>query len=117
MSLMMAFRSIPGAWRPRPSGDKGYDNLTRHAGVEAFGYTGHVRPIGEKPIASEERTDPPRRWVVEACLSWLKPVARPVGALRKASNYLGGIQLACGLLWYRRLWKLKTAIESAETEF
>jgi putative transposase len=86
--------------------------------VEAFGYTGHVRPIGEKPIAPDERTDPPRRWVVEACLSWPN---RWRGLLvrykKKASNYLGGMQLACGLLWYRRLWKLKIAIESAETDF
>jgi hypothetical protein len=27
------------------------------------------------------------------------------------------MQLACGLLWYRRLWKLKIDIESDETEF
>jgi putative transposase len=98
--------------------DKGYDNPTGHAAVEAFGYTGHVRPIGEKPIAPDERTSPPRRWVVEACLSWLN---RWRGLLvryeKKASNYLGVMQLACGLLWYRRLWKLKIDIESDETEF
>jgi putative transposase len=98
--------------------DKGYDNPTGHAAVQAFGYTGHVRPIGEKPIAPDERTSPPRRWVVEACLSWLN---RWRGLLvryeKKASNYLGVMQLACGLLWYRRLWKLKIDIESDETEF
>lgn len=112
--------------RPEPSEkepqhlclDKGYDNPTGHEAVEAFGYTGHIRPIGEKPIAPEERTYPPRRWVVEACLSWLN---RWRGLLvryeKKASNYLGVMQLACGLLWYRRLWRLRTATESAETEF
>lgn len=48
--------------------DKGYDNPTGHAGVEAYGYVGHIRRVGEEPIALEERTYPPRRWVVEACL-------------------------------------------------
>jgi len=98
--------------------DKGYDNPTGHAAVEAFGYVGHIRRIGEEPIAPEERTYPPRRWVVEACLSWL---SRWRGLLvryeKKASNYLGVMQLACGLLWYRRLWRLKAALEPDETEF
>lgn len=49
--------------------DKDYDNPTDHAGVEAHDYIGHIRPIGEKPIAPEERAYPPRRWIVEACLS------------------------------------------------
>lgn len=49
--------------------DKGYDDSTGHAGVEVHGYIGHIRPIGEEPIAPEGRTYPPRRWVVEACLS------------------------------------------------
>lgn len=98
--------------------DKGYDNPTGHAGVEAHGYIGHIRPIGEKPIAPEERTYPPRRWVVEACLSWL---SRWRGILvryeKKSSNYRGVMQLACGFLWYRRLWRLRTALETAEPEF
>jgi putative transposase len=97
---------------------KGYDNPTGHAGVEAFGYIGHIRPIGEEPIAPEERTYRPRRWVVEACLSWLN---RWRGLLvryeKKVSNYLGVMQLACGLLWYRRLWNLKAVLEATKTEF
>lgn len=88
--------------------DKDYDNPTGHAAVEAFGYTAHIRPIGEEPIAPDERAHPPRPWVVEARLSWL---GRWRGLLvhyeKKAPNYLGVMQLACGLLWYRRLCWLR----------
>lgn len=98
--------------------DKGYDNPTGHAAVEAFGYAGHIRPIGEEPIASEERTYSPRRWVVERCLAWL---SRWRGLLvryeKKASNYLGVMQLACGLIWYRRRWHLGAEAKMLEIEF
>lgn len=98
--------------------DKGYDNPTGHSAADAAGYVAHIRPIGEEPIAPEERTHPPRRWVVEACLSWL---SRWRGLLvryeKKASNYLGVMQLACGLLWYRRLWRLHAASHPPHTEF
>lgn len=98
--------------------DKGYDNPTGHAAAEAAGYIGHIRPIGEEATARENRTYPPRRWVVERCLSWLN---RWRGLLvryeKKASNYLGVVQLACGLLWYRRCWRLKAEAEIAQIEF
>jgi len=84
--------------------DKGYDNPTGHGAVETYGYTAHIRPIGEEPIAPEDRTYPPRHWIMERCLSWL---SRWRGLLvryeKKASNYRGAMQLACGLLWYRWL--------------
>lgn len=98
--------------------DKGYDNPTGHAAVEAAGYVGHIRPIGEEAVAPEDRTYPPRRWVVERCLSWLN---RWRGLLvryeKKASNYRGVMQLACGLLWYRRLWGLGVVLETTRIGF
>jgi putative transposase len=65
------------------------------------------------PTEKEKRTSAraqgykPRRWVVERTLAWL---CQCRGILirydKKAENYLGLIQLACALLWYRRLHRL-----------
>src|SRR5262245_931646 len=53
--------------------DKGYDNPTGHAAVEAQGYLGHIRRIGEERLdpTSGEKRFPARRWVVERALAWL----------------------------------------------
>lgn len=85
--------------------DKGYDTPTGRAAAEAHGYTAHIRRIGEEKLdeAGEPRY-PARRWVVERTLAWL---SRCRGLLvryeRKAENYLGLLQWACALLWYRRI--------------
>ena len=45
--------------------------------------------------------------VVERTLAWLsKCRAVLVRYDKKASNYLGVLQLACALLWFRRQWRL-----------
>ena len=82
--------------------DKGYDNPTGRQAVKDHRYIGHIRPIGEEP--SKSKRHPARRWVVERTLAWLsKCRAILVRYEKKAQNYLGLMQLACGLLWYRRL--------------
>jgi putative transposase len=85
--------------------DKGYDNPTGHQVVEEHRYTPHIRRIGEERSAPARRKKyPPRRWVVERTLAWLsKCRALLVRYDKKAENFLGLLQLACGLLWYRRL--------------
>ena len=56
---------------------------------------------------SGEKTHPARRWVVERTLGWLsKCRAILVRYDKKPSNYLGLLQLACALIWYRRQWSL-----------
>ena len=89
--------------------DKGYDNPTGHEAVAAHGYQGHIRRIGEEKLDSQgERRYPARRWVVERTLAWLsKCRAILVRYDKKAANYIGLIQLACALLWYRRQRQLK----------
>jgi putative transposase len=85
--------------------DKGYDNpRSREAAAEA-GYTPHIRRIGEeKKACDRSKGQRPRRWVVERTFAWLSKCR---GILvrydKKDVNYLGLIQLACGLYWYRRL--------------
>ena len=86
--------------------DKGYDNDTGYLACIDHGYTPHITPI------RDERPDRPkrhraRRWVVERTLAWL---SKCPGILiryeKKAENYLGMLQFACGLLWFRRLHRL-----------
>ena len=57
----------------------------------------------EAPVDSHK----PRRWVVERTLAWLcKCRAILVRYDKKDENFLGLIQLACALFWYRRLYRL-----------
>lgn len=88
--------------------DKGYDNPTGHTAVAVKDYTPHIRRIGEENVdAHGRKTLPARRWVVERTLAWLnKCRAILVRHAKKSSNYLATIQLACVLLWFRRLHRL-----------
>ena len=88
--------------------DKGYDNPTGHGVVQSYGYRGHIRRIGEEKLNEQgEKKHPARRWVVERTLAWLsKCRSLLVRYDKKASNYLGLLQLACALLWYRQQWRI-----------
>jgi putative transposase len=91
--------------------DKGYDNPTGHDVTEKTGYIGHIRPIREdrreKRLPGRRKA---RRWVVERTLAWLsKCRAILIRYDKHAVNYLGLIQLACALLWYRRVHRLNTS--------
>ena len=102
--------------RPEPSAedpqhlclDKGYDNPTGHATAAEQNYTPHIRRIGEEKLDENRRKrHKARRWVVERTHAWLsKCRAILVRYAKKSSNYLGIIQLACALLWYRRQHRL-----------
>lgn len=102
--------------RPQPTGeepynlclDKGYDNPSAQGAAANAGYRAHIRRIGEEKLdASGCKRYPARRWVVERTLAWLsKCRAILVRYDKKASNYLGLLQLACALLWFRRWWQV-----------
>ena len=107
--------------RPAPTGekpqylclDKGFDNATGHRVVEAHGYIGHIRRIGEEKLdpsnESREKRHPARRWVVERTIGWLNRCrAILVRYDKKGRNYLGFLQLACALLWFRRCHRLSS---------
>ena len=91
--------------------DAGFDNEPAREAVQRHGYVGHIRPAGEGPRPSRRPgRRKARRWVVERTLAWLsKCRALLVRYDKHAENFLGLIQLACGLLWYRRLHRLKAA--------
>jgi putative transposase len=103
-------RPEPTAERPQHlSLDGGYDNPTgREAACEAK-YIPHIHRGREVVKPSDRKPGhKPRRWVVERTLAWLSKCR---GILvrydKKDSNYLGLIQLACALYWYRRLDRLR----------
>lgn len=84
--------------------DKGYDNPAGEAACAKGGYLPHIRRIGEEKRDDRgEKSKPARRWVVERTIAWLQRCrALLVRYDKKPTNYLGLIQLACALLWYRR---------------
>jgi putative transposase len=102
--------------RPKPTDDapqhlcldKGYDNPTGHLAAAEAHYVPHIRRIGEEKLDERRRKRrPARRWVVERTLGWMsKCRAILIRYAKKSCNYLGLIQLCCGLLWYRRHHRL-----------
>jgi putative transposase len=101
-------RPDPDEGEQHPCLDAGYDNPSGREAVEAGGYVGHIRPArpgrrGKKRPGRRKA----RRWVVERTFGWLSKCR---GVLvryeKKDANYLGLIQIACGLYWYRRLHRI-----------
>jgi putative transposase len=91
--------------------DKAYDNKTGDEVCAQAGYVAHIRRIGEEKLdTGGEKTHPARRWVVERTLAWLQRCrAILIRYDKKSANYKGLVQLACALLWYRRLDHRATA--------
>jgi putative transposase len=88
--------------------DAAYDNPEGRAAASAGKYTPHIRRVREEKKACDRaKGHKPRRWVVERTFAWLSKCR---GILvrydKKDANYLGLIQLACALFWYRRLHRL-----------
>ena len=92
--------------------DRGYDNPIGHEVTARHGYIPHIRPIGE------DRREKRRAGRKSLAVGWW---SAPWLGCRSAErfmirydklmsvNYLGLIQLACGLLWYRRLHRALAA--------
>jgi putative transposase len=102
----------PHPTRERPQHlclDLGYDNPTGAAAVASHHYIPHLRRIGKEKLdlATGEKRFPARRWVVERTLAWLsKCRALLIRYDKYAANFRGLLQLACALLWFRRLHRL-----------
>ncbi|WP_145278261.1 IS5 family transposase [Tautonia plasticadhaerens] len=91
--------------------DAGYDNGPARGVAEGHGYVPHIRPArgGPRPERRPGRRKA-RRWVVERTLAWLsKCRGLLVRYDEHEENSLGLIQPACGLLWYRRLHRIRAA--------
>ncbi len=111
MDAIVVTRPQPTAEQPQHLClDKGYDNPTGEDAVAAHGYVPHIRRIGEEKLdpATGEQRFPARRWVVERTLAWLsKCRALLVRYDKHSANFLGLLQFACALLWFRRLHRLQ----------
>jgi putative transposase len=88
--------------------DAAYDNATGREAASKAKYTPHIRRVKEaKKKGDRSKGYKPRRWVVERTLAWLcKCRAILVRYDKNDENYLGLLQLACALFWYRRLHRL-----------
>lgn len=105
-------RPIPGEECPQGLClDRGYDydDIRELAARQRF--EPHIRTRGEE-IALKQRNPEwrPRRWVAEACHSWLN---RDRGVLirwsKKEENHLAFLQLASGLIAFKRAQRAREA--------
>jgi putative transposase len=86
--------------------DKAYDNDTGYLTCIDHDYSPHIAAIHAVAPPRPKRY-PARRWLVERTIGWLNQCrALLIRWERKAENYLGFLQLACALLWYRRYDRL-----------
>jgi putative transposase len=86
--------------------DKAYDNDAGYLACIDHGYTPHIAAIRDEAPPKPKRY-PARRWVVERTIAWLNHCrSLLIRWEKKAENYLGFLQLACALLWYRRYDRL-----------
>ena len=102
-------RPVPTAEKPQHLClDAAYDNPTGREAAAAGKYTAHIRRVREeKKPCDQAKGEKPRRWVVERMFAWLSKLhAILVRYDKKDENYLGLLQLACTLVWYRRLYRL-----------
>ena len=94
------------AWPQHLSLDAGFDDDASYLAALDRDYTPHIASH-RAPSPPPARRFPARRWVVERTIAWLH---RWRGLLirweRQAKNYLGLLQFACALLWFRRLHRL-----------
>jgi putative transposase len=69
--------------------------------VASRGYSGHIRTrVDELELKRATRA---RRWVVEACHSWLnRNRALLIRWSKKPENHLALLQLACGLIAFKK---------------
>ena len=96
----------PKPTKKNPQGlclDKGYDYDEVRELAEEFGYTAHIRPIGEEAQAIQRNArHKARRWVVERTASWMNRFRRIlIRWEKKVENYLGLLHFVCAVITFR----------------
>jgi hypothetical protein len=105
----------PAPTPERPQGlclDRGYDYPWVHELAGGRGFTPHIRSRGEE-IRLKLHTPGwrARRWVVEACHSWLnRNRALLIRWSKKDQNHLALLQLACGLIAFKKAHAARPAL-------
>lgn len=97
----------PTPTRKRPQRlclDRGYDYASVRELVSAHELEAHIRTRGEEIKLKLRRPGwRARRWVVEACHSWLnRNRALLIRWSKKDENHLALLQLACGLIAFKK---------------
>ena len=86
-------------------GDKAYDFPSARMAIAERGYSVHVRSRGEEKAA--KKTNPKyraKRWVVEACHSWLNRFRKLLVRFEKTdAGYEALLHLACSIIVWRRI--------------
>ncbi len=94
----------PAAGRPAHfCVDEGYNYPVTQAAIAAHGYVAHITPRGQE--AAERRHAPwkrARRWVVEACHSWLNRFRKLLVRFEKKDcNYVALLEFARAIICWR----------------
>ena len=103
---VMGNRPEPTAEEPQHlCADKAFDSQHARAVMKDRGYTPHVRSRGQE---RQEKASIPgyraRRWVVEACHSWLNRFRKILVRFEKTDrSYLGLVHLACAIITWRKV--------------
>ena len=95
--------------------DRGYDYQAVREIVAERKYTPHIRSRGEE-IALKLRQPGwrARRWIIEACHSWLnRNRALLIRWSKKDANHLALLQLACGLIAFKKAHAAQLATAQA----
>jgi Transposase DDE domain len=106
----------PGPTNRRPQRlclDRGYDYASVREIVDARDYSPHIRSRGEE-LKLKIRVPgwKARRWVVEACHSWLnRNRALLIRWSKKDDNHLALLQLACGLIAFKKAHHATLAVQ------
>jgi putative transposase len=84
--------------------DKAYDNEQSRELLADYELTPHIRTRGEEIDLKARNPDwRPRRWVAEACHSWLnRNRAILIRWSKKDENHLALLQLASGLIAFKK---------------
>lgn len=85
--------------------DKGYDFPSARMAIAERGYGIHVRSRGEERADKAANPDHrARRWVVEACHSWLNRFRKLLVRFEKTdASYEALLHLACSIIVWRRV--------------
>jgi transposase len=84
--------------------DRGYDYPFARKLVTAKGYRPHIRSRQEEKKRRIQKRGRPRRWVVEACHSWLNRFRKVLVRFEKTlAGALGLLELACAIICWRRV--------------
>ena len=88
--------------------DRGYDTPTCRAAVAERRLTAHIPKKASAteplPASGSPERHPPRRWVVEVGHAWFNRFRRLlIRWEKKATHYLGFVQLAAALIIWRKL--------------